>query len=57
MNARQKELLESLTLSHGREQSGFDDIIKGKGKGLVGLLLGPPGVGKTLTAEAVAKIS
>ncbi|KAF7679792.1 hypothetical protein GT037_001443 [Alternaria burnsii] len=44
MNARQKELLESLTLSHGREQSGFDDIIKGKGKGLVGLLLGPPGL-------------
>lgn len=36
------------------EQEGnldeFDDIVKGKGKGLIFLLHGPPGVGKTLTA-------
>ncbi|KAI4913188.1 hypothetical protein J4E85_010921 [Alternaria conjuncta] len=57
MKPRQKELLERLIKSHGNDESGFDDIIKGKGKGLVGLLLGPPGVGKTLTAEAVAEIS
>jgi hypothetical protein len=31
-----------------------DDVIKGKGKGLILLLSGPPGTGKTLTAEAVA---
>ncbi|KAI8305743.1 ATPase [Colletotrichum sp. SAR11_59] len=33
------------------------DIIKGKGKGLVILLHGPPGVGKTLTAESVAQLA
>ncbi|KAI0016754.1 ATPase [Xylariomycetidae sp. FL0641] len=34
---------------------GFDDVISGKGKGVICLLSGPPGVGKTLTAEAVAE--
>lgn len=36
---------------------GFDDIVKGKGKGLILVLHGPPGVGKTLTAECVAEFS
>ena len=57
MPPRQKDLLRRLVESHGENNSGFDDMISGKGKGLVGLLLGPPGVGKTLTAEAVAEIS
>ncbi|KAF1955144.1 P-loop containing nucleoside triphosphate hydrolase protein [Byssothecium circinans] len=35
----------------------FDDIIDGKGRGLVGLLSGKPGLGKTLTAEAVSEVS
>ncbi|KAL9625862.1 MAG: hypothetical protein Q9160_000182 [Pyrenula sp. 1 TL-2023] len=41
-------------MAHVKQQSHFDDIIKGKGKGLVFLLHGPPGLGKTLTAESVA---
>lgn len=55
-----RELLRSLVFSHraGNEgQEEFDDIIKGKGRGLVGLLSGAPGVGKTLTAEAIAEVS
>ena len=32
----------------------FDDIIEGKGLGVIMLLVGNPGTGKTLTAEAVA---
>ena len=33
-----------------REDDEFDDLIQGKGKGLIFLLHGPPGVGKTYTA-------
>lgn len=40
-----------------REHASFDDIIRGKGKGLIGLLGGSPGCGKTLTAEAVAEVT
>ena len=35
--------------------TGFSDIVEGKGGGCVFLLHGPPGVGKTLTAEATAE--
>ncbi|KAF3353432.1 hypothetical protein VdG1_08099 [Verticillium dahliae VDG1] len=35
----------------------MDDIIKGKGNGLIVLLHGSPGTGKTLTAESVAEIA
>ncbi|KAM4060445.1 ATPase family associated with various cellular activities (AAA) domain-containing protein [Hirsutella rhossiliensis] len=41
----------------GDNDDGFDDIIDGKGRGMVGLLSGRPGVGKTLTAEAVVEVS
>jgi len=34
---------------------GTQDLIRGKGKGVVFLLHGAPGVGKTATAEAVAQ--
>ena len=34
----------------------YSDIIKGKGEGSVFLFYGPPGVGKTLTAEAIAEM-
>ena len=35
---------------------GFSDIISGKGGGCIFLLHGEPGVGKTLTAEAIAEL-
>jgi ATPase family associated with various cellular activities (AAA) len=54
----QKDLVLSFVEHHNSsaptDSSGFDDVIKGKGCGLVLLLSGPPGTGKTLTAEAVA---
>lgn len=62
-----KEMVRSLVSSHfekkkierllgDRSEGSIDqDIIQGKGKGLVILLHGVPGVGKTATAEAVAK--
>lgn len=34
----------------------FEDIIQGKRGGSIFLLHGPPGVGKTLTAEAIAEV-
>jgi AAA+ superfamily predicted ATPase len=34
----------------------IDDVIKRKGKGLVTVLHGTPGVGKTLTAEGIAEL-
>ncbi|KAH6903410.1 P-loop containing nucleoside triphosphate hydrolase protein [Coprinopsis sp. MPI-PUGE-AT-0042] len=49
-----KDLLRSLVESHHREL-GFDDFIKGKGHGLVVNLFGPPGVGKTFSAEATSE--
>jgi len=45
-----KRMMLSLVKSHAREMTNFDDIIKGKGRGLVFLLYGDPGTGKTLTA-------
>lgn len=47
-----KELILAFVDSHSSQGDGFDDIIQGKGRGIVILLSGVPGVGKTLTAEA-----
>jgi ATP-dependent 26S proteasome regulatory subunit len=49
-----KTLLQSLVEVHNAEMV-FDDFIKGKGRGLVVNLFGPPGVGKTLSAEATSE--
>ncbi|KAH8660482.1 hypothetical protein BX600DRAFT_467761 [Xylariales sp. PMI_506] len=53
---QQKDLVLSFVESHGHSDTNafMDDVIVGKGCGLIILLSGPPGTGKTLTAEAVA---
>ncbi|KAH9838293.1 P-loop containing nucleoside triphosphate hydrolase protein [Rhodofomes roseus] len=53
----QKSLISSLVMEHTSHSLGFDDVVAGKGRGLVGLLSGNPGCGKTLTAEAVAEFT
>ncbi|KAF2165496.1 hypothetical protein M409DRAFT_67301 [Zasmidium cellare ATCC 36951] len=50
-----KVLLKALIDSNPSYKGKMDDIIQGKGQGLVILLSGSPGTGKTLTAEAIAE--
>ncbi|KAE9362679.1 P-loop containing nucleoside triphosphate hydrolase protein [Stipitochalara longipes BDJ] len=54
MPLHQKSMIHSLVKVHSSDGSGFDDIVAGKGKGMIFLLHGIPGTGKTLTAEGVA---
>ncbi|OTA90243.1 hypothetical protein M434DRAFT_55841, partial [Hypoxylon sp. CO27-5] len=57
-----KTIVRSLVAQHFRDkESGAtreeqSDIIRGKGKGLIILLHGAPGVGKTTTAEGIAEL-
>ncbi|KAF2804787.1 putative AAA family ATPase [Mytilinidion resinicola] len=51
----QKELILAFAQSQAMNKQFFDDFIQGKGRGIIMLLSGPPGVGKTLTAESVAE--
>jgi hypothetical protein len=57
LGAKQKTLVHALVKQHVARSTTFDDVIQGKGKGIIGLLSGKPGCGKTLTAEAVAEIT
>ncbi|KAI1607958.1 P-loop containing nucleoside triphosphate hydrolase protein, partial [Exophiala viscosa] len=53
----QKSLVKALVSSHSFQgHKSIDDIISGKGRGLVAVLHGPPGTGKTLTAEGIADL-
>ena len=57
LGSKQKRLISALVRQHTSKSVAFDDIVAGKGRGLVGLLCGRPGCGKTLTAEAVAEVT
>lgn len=50
LNSVIKSTIRALVETHNKTGLRFDDFIKDKGKGLIMLLYGPPGAGKTLTA-------
>ncbi|KAI0437193.1 P-loop containing nucleoside triphosphate hydrolase protein [Xylaria telfairii] len=50
-----KDLVQCLVKGHKHKSVVFDDVMSGKGQGLIFLLHGNPGLGKTLTAESVAE--
>jgi len=50
-----KTTIYQVVKSHSAQANDFDDFIQGKGRGLVFLLHGPPGCGKTMTAESIAE--
>ncbi|KAL5332560.1 hypothetical protein BJX70DRAFT_126803 [Aspergillus crustosus] len=62
LNEKHKHMIVSLIAQHFRDKKSTSgqreqvDIVRGKGKGLILLLHGAPGVGKTSTAEGVAEL-
>ncbi|KAI1110010.1 hypothetical protein F5Y14DRAFT_444327 [Nemania sp. NC0429] len=56
INPKTKRLIQAL-ISNQIEGEKSTDLITGKGNGLIMLLHGGPGTGKTLTAESVAEIA
>jgi hypothetical protein len=51
-----KQLILAFANAQSKKHKAFDDVVQGKGRGIIMLLSGPPGVGKTLTAESVAEV-
>ncbi|KAJ5168359.1 uncharacterized protein N7482_003953 [Penicillium canariense] len=51
-----KELILAFAKAQSKQLDSFDDVVHGKGRGIIMQLSGPPGVGKTLTAESVAEV-
>ncbi|KAI1463822.1 uncharacterized protein F4812DRAFT_232336 [Daldinia caldariorum] len=57
LQSNSKEIVRALVESHKyHPAASIDDVIQGKGKGLVAVLHGPPGTGKTLTAEGISEL-
>jgi hypothetical protein len=53
----QKSIVRALVESHKfHAAKTIDDVVQGKGKGLVAVLHGSPGTGKTLTAEGISEL-
>ena len=50
LDAEYKDIVQAMVSSYVDKKAYLDDLVAGKGKGLVTLLHGPPGSGKTLTA-------
>ncbi|OCL15053.1 P-loop containing nucleoside triphosphate hydrolase protein [Glonium stellatum] len=58
LKPKKKELIKALITVHiATSSTTTTDIIEGKGKGLIILLHGGPGTGKTLTAESIAELA
>ncbi|KAM0796490.1 P-loop containing nucleoside triphosphate hydrolase protein [Usnea florida] len=55
IKAKHKTVVKAMVRSYLSKEPTFGDLIQGKGRGLVVLLHGAPGTGKTLTAECVAE--
>lgn len=56
LKSKKKELIKALVMVHLATTQNAD-VVEGKGNGLIILLHGSPGTGKTLTAESVAELA
>lgn len=57
LDPQYKDIVQAMVASYVDKTAGLEDLVAGKGAGLVALLHGPPGTGKTLTAGMSASFS
>ncbi|KAI9151274.1 ATPase family AAA domain-containing protein [Paramyrothecium foliicola] len=55
LEQEKKKLILAFAQNQVKNKTSFDDVITGKGRGIIIMLSGGPGIGKTLTAESVAE--